>query len=150
MNKKAAKDFSRQIPDAIRDAIPDDTLPLGNLDKGFADAAGIDQMPVTLEKGDQSYGMIHLWHDHKDLFLNPKEAERILRETLGSPGCQMVVGLKGDEGGRQTICKKRFVLHNPKTNAYLVMRLADDGKSMQIVSFNRADDAYGVRQWEIE
>ena len=62
----------------------------------------------------------------------------------------MVVGLKGTEGGRQAICKKRFVLHNPKTRAYLVMRIADGGKSLQVVSFNRASEAYGMHQWEIE
>ena len=156
MNKKDAKNFAREIPDAIRDAIPDEELPLGNLDKDFADAAGIDQLPVTLGKGDQRHGMIHLWHDHKDLFLNPKQAERILRETLGTPGCQMVVGLKQADvqssahGQSLKVCRKRFVLHNPKTRAYLVMRLADDGQSLQVVSFNRAPEAYGIHQWEIE
>ena len=74
----------------------------------------------------------------------------VARETLGTPGCQMVVGLKGAEGERNVICQKRFVLHNPKTRAYPVMRLADDGESLQVVSFNRAPEAYGIRQWEVE
>ena len=120
----------------------------------LAASAGLEELPVTLEKGDGNFGISHLWRDHKDLFLDPTKASLILQETLGWPECRVVVSLKQEEyqkdGAKIQLCRKRLVLHNPKTRAYLVMRLADDERSLQVVSFNRAPDSYGTQQWVLE
>ena len=117
-------------------------------------AAGPEELPVTLEKGDGNFGISHLWRDHKDLFLDPAKASLILQETLGWPECRVVVSLKREtypaRHSQEVICRKKIVLHNPKTRAYLVMRLADDERSLQIVSFNRTPDSYGTQQWALE
>ena len=155
MSSADAKAFSRSVPDEIMNSIPDREIPMGALRREFADAAGIPALPVTLERGDGNFGISHLWRDHKDLFLNPTKASLILQETLGWPECRVVVSLKQSEiplenNRRKYVCKKRIVLHNQRTDAYLVMRVADDRKKLQIVSFNWASAEYGTRQWVLE
>ncbi len=103
---------------------------------------------------DGSYGITHLWTDHKDLFLDPDKAMLILRETIGDPNCRVIVSLKQWQAlshrKEREICIKRLVLHNQKTRSYCVLRLASDGRSWQVVSFNRAPDSYGVKQWALK
>ena len=154
--KAAAKNFARSIPQEVMDAIPDLTIPMGTLHPEFAAAACLEELPITLEKGNGDFGITHLWRDHKDLFIDPTKASLILQETLGWPECRVVMSLKQEElrtlqrGAPVLLCRKKIVLHNPKTRAYLVMRLAEDERSLQIVSFNRAPESYGTQQWALE
>lgn len=155
ITKDNAKMFARRIPDNVRDKIPGKEILVGTLYPDAAQAAGLeDRLPVTLEKGAGAFGLSHMWINHKHLFLNPAKADLTLQETLGSPGCRVVVNLKQQRyvsrGDARIVCSKKFVLQNPKAGAYLVLRLATDEKKLQIVSFHRASTSYGNKQWAMQ
>jgi len=110
------------------------------------------KIEYTLASGDAYKGIEHLWRNHKELFVNPELAVKILQETLGNKNCRVVVSLKRasetPRGNKEPICLKRIVLHNPSTQSYCVM--VWDGKELKLVSWHNASDDYGKNEWTLE
>lgn len=144
------------ITGAVRDRFPAEPIKVGTLNSRAAEAAGIPQLPVLLERGNSRYGIEHLWRNHKELFAVPENAVRLLRETLGNPNCRVVVSMKraavtSHVAGReekQPICLKRIVLHNPTTGGYCVM--VQSGEQLRLVSWHNAGEDYGDSEWRLE
>ena len=109
------------------------------------------KIEYTLASGDAYKGIEHLWRNHKELFVNPELAVKILQETLGNENCRVVVSLKRavetQRGKKVPICLKRIVLHNPATQSYCVM--VWDGQALKLVSWNNAGDDYGNDEWSL-
>ena len=147
----------KNIPGAVIDKFPEEPFEVTKLNQRAAESAGLPGIvPVKLGRGNTHYGIEHLWRNHKELFVDPETAIRLLKETLGNPNCRVVVSLKramvtvGTRSNLQKvpICLKRIVLHNPKTQAYCV--LVWDGKELKLVSWNNAGDDYGDSEWTLK
>ncbi len=146
----------KNIPGSVIDLFSKEPFEVGSLNSRAAEAAGLPPQPVLLGRGNSRHGVEHLWRNHKELFVDPAAAVRLLRETLGDPNCRVVVSLKramvtsGTRGNqqREPICLKRIVLHNPVTQTYCVM--VHDGKELKLVSWNNAGDDYGDSEWTLE
>ena len=84
--------------------------------------------------------------------MDPEQAVKVLRDTLGNENCRVVVSLKRametQRGRKVPICLKRIVLHNPKTQSYCVM--VYNGKQLKLVSWNNAGDDYGHAEWSLK
>ena len=147
----------KNIPGAVIDKFPEEPFEVTKLNQRAAESAGLPGIvPVMLGRGNAHYGIEHLWRNHKELFVDPETAIRLLKETLGNPNCRVVVSLKramatvGTRSNLQKvpICLKRIVLHNPKTQTYCVM--VWDGKQLKLVSWNNAGDDYGNTEWTLK
>lgn len=144
------------INGAVRDRFPAEPIKVGTLNPRAAEAAGLPELPVKLERGNSRYGIEHLWRNHKELFADPDAAIRLLKETLGNQNCRVVVSLKRavemvlkkNQRVKVPICLKRIVLHNSETQAYCV--LVYDGKELKLVSWHNAGDDYGDQAWRLE
>ena len=142
----------KNIVAAVRDKFPPEPFEVARLNHRAAEAAGLPDLPVMLDSGNQRHGIEHLWRNHKELFVDPDQAIKILRETLGNENCRVVVSLKRametQRGRKVPICLKRIVLHNPKTQSYCVM--VYNGKQLKLVSWNNAGDDYGHAEWSLK
>ena len=142
----------KNITSEIKDKFGQNAFVVGNLCKRAAEAVGIGEVPVTLGVGNSRNGIAHLWRNHKELFADPEKAVRILEETLGNENSRVVVSLKrameSNRGKKEPVCLKRIVLHNPSTQSYCVMVLAD--QKLKLVSWNNAGDDYGNDEWSLE
>ena len=149
----AAGKQGKNIPGSVLDHFPENPFEVAKLNHRAAESSGLpDNVSVMLGRGNSHHGIVHLWRDHKEIFVDPNKAIRLLRETLGDPNCRVVVSLKrGMEkkhGSGIPICLKRIVLHNPQTQTYCVM--VYDGKELRLVSWNNAGDDYGNAEWTLE
>ena len=107
-------------------------------------------------RGGPYSGIEHFWRNHKERFVDPELAIRLLRETLGNPNGRVVVSLKRavettHAAGRKVknpMCLKRIVLHNPAAKTYCVMIY--DGRELKLVSGNNAGGDYGREEWTLE
>lgn len=147
----------KNIPGAVIDKFPQEPFEVTKLNQRAAESAGLpENVPVMLGRGNAHYGIEHLWRNHKELFVDPETAIRLLIESLGNPNCRVVVSLKramvtvGTRSNLQKvpICLKRIVLHNPETQTYCVM--VYDGKVLKLVSWNNAGDDYGNTEWVLK
>ena len=142
----------KNISSQVKDKFPGESFVVGNLNKRAAEAAGLNEVPVTLASGNSRNGLEHLWRNHKELFADPELAVKILQETLGNENCRVVVSLKRavetQRGKKVPICLKRIVLHNPSAQSYCVM--VWDGHTLKLVSWNNADDNYGNDEWSLK
>ena len=142
----------KNIVAAVRDKFPPEPFEVARLNHRAAEAAGLPDLPVILGVGNQRHGIEHLWRNHKELFVDPEQAIKVLRDTLGNENCRVVVSLKRatetQRGRKVPICLKRIVLHNQQTQSYCVM--VYDGKQLKLVSWNNADDAYGDEEWSLK
>ena len=139
------------------DKFPEEPFEVTKLNQRAAESAGLPGIvPVMLGRGNAHYGIEHLWRNHKELFVDPETAIRLLKETLGNPNCRVVVSLKramadvhvAGKKVKKPICLKRIVLHNPETQTYCVM--VWDGKQLKLVSWNNAGDDYGNTEWVLK
>lgn len=149
----AAGKHGKNIPKDVADKFPKDPFEVAKLNQRATESAGLPaDTPVMLGRGNPHNGIEHLWRNHKELFVNPEAAIRLLKETLGNPNCRVVVSLKRaktkQHGYGDAICLKRIVLHNPKTKTYCVM--VWDGNALKLVSWNNADDDYGNSEWALK
>jgi len=147
----------KNIPGAVADKFLKEPFEVAKLNRRAAVSAGLpEDVPVLLGRGNSHNGIEHLWRNHKELFVDPDAAIRLLQETLGNQNCRVVVSLKRamikvpSHGGvnKVPICLKRIVLHNPETQAYCV--LVWDGKELKLVSWNNAGDDYGNSEWVLQ
>ena len=147
----------KNIPGAVIDKFPEEPFEVTKLNQRAAESAGLPGIvPVMLGRGNAHYGIEHLWRNHKELFVDPETAIRLLKETLGNPNCRVVVSLKramatvrrNQKNVKVPICLKRIVLHNPETQTYCVM--VWDGKVLKLVSWNNAGDDYGNTEWTLK
>ena len=146
----------KNIVAAVRDKFPAKPFEVAKLNRRAAEAAGLPDLPVILGAGNQRHGIEHLWRNHKELFVDPAQAVKVLRETLGNENCRVVVSLKRaietqrhyGKTQKIPICLKRIVLHNPQTQSYCVM--VYDGKQLKLVSWNNAGDDYGNAEWSLK
>ena len=143
----------KNIPGAVIEKFPEEPFEVTKLNQRAAESAGLPGIvPVMLGRGNAHYGIEHLWRNHKELFVDPETAIRLLKETLGNPNCRVVVSLKRAmamvRGKKVPICLKRIVLHNPETQTYCVM--VWDGKQLKLVSWNNAGDNYGNTEWVLK
>ena len=149
---KTAGKQGQNITSQVKDKFPSTPFQVATLNKRAAAATGLGEVPITLASGDARKGIEHLWRNHKELFVNPGLAVKILQETLGNENCRVVVSLKRagetQRGKKVPICLKRIVLHNPTTQSYCVMIW--DGKELKLVSWNNAGDDYGKNEWTLE
>ncbi len=153
--KKAGK-HGKNITSAILDKFPAAPIEVGTLNLRAAEASGLNQVKVMLERGNNYNGITHLWRDHKELFANPEQAIKVLQETLGNENCRVVVSLKKEtfsvkKHGKTVkvpICLKRIVLHNPQTNQYCVMVLDDN--TLKLVSWHDGPPTYGDNEWSLK
>lgn len=152
----AAGKQGKNIPGSVLDQFPKNPFEVAKLNHRAAESSGLpDNVPVMLGRGNSHHGIVHLWRDHKELFVDPDKAVRLLQETLGDPNCRVVVSLKrgmvqvGTHKQMQKvpICLKRIVLHNPRQQTYCVM--VYDGKELKLVSWNNAGDDYGNSEWTL-
>lgn len=157
---KAFEDAGKQgknIPGAVADKFLKEPFEVAKLNRRAAVSAGLpEDVPVLLGRGNSHSGIEHLWRNHKELFVDPDAAIRLLQETLGNQNCRVVVSLKRavatvlkkNQRVKVPICLKRIVLHNPETQAYCV--LVWDGKELKLVSWNNAGDNYGNTEWALK
>lgn len=147
----------KNIPGAVIEKFPEEPFEVTKLNQRAAESAGLPGIvPVMLGRGNAHYGIEHLWRNHKELFVDPETAIRLLKETLGNPNCRVVVSLKramadvhvAGKKVKKPICLKRIVLHNPETQTYCVM--VWDGKQLKLVSWNNAGDDYGNTEWVLK
>ena len=142
----------KNISSQVKDKFPGESFVVGNLNKRAAEAAGLNEVPVTLASGNSRNGIEHLWRNHKELFADPELAVKILQETLGNENCRVVVSLKRavetQRGKKVPICLKRIVLHNPSAQSYCVM--VWDGHTLKLASWNNAGDNYGNDEWSLK
>lgn len=148
----AAGKQGKNIPGSVLDLFPQKPFEVAELNHRAAESSGLpDNVPVILGRGNSYHGIVHLWRDHKELFVDPDKAIRLLQETLGDPNCRVVVSLKRAKmsiRGKPTyFCLKRIVLHNPEKQTYCVM--VYDGKELKLVSWNNAGDDYGDSEWTL-
>lgn len=144
------------IPPAILDTFPRTAIEVARLDKRFAAALNATTMPIVVSRGSAFTGVIHLWHDHKDMFVNPQKMVTMLQETVGNPNCRCVISFERIEkrevlyGKRTKVAKvvRRIVLHNPALRLYCV--LTDVDGVLQLISLHGASEAYGARQWAMK
>lgn len=144
------------IPGKVLTQFPKEPFEVTKLCRRVTEAAGLPQdIPLMLGKGNSHQGIEHLWQHHKDLFVDPQKAVRLLEETLGNENCRVVVSLKrGMETKhlygskvRKPSCLKRIVLHNPQKKTYCVM--VYDGKELKLVSWHNANEDYGNKEWSL-
>ena len=144
------------IPGKVLAQFPKEPFEVTKLCRRVTEAAGLPpDIPLMLEKGNSHQGIEHLWRHHKDLFVDPQKAVRLLKETLGNENCRVVVSLKRGmvkSGKRNNLqkaptCLKRIVLHNPQKKTYCVM--VYDGKELKLVSWHNANDDYGNTEWSL-
>ena len=150
---REAKKQGKNIPGSVRDRFPAEPIEVATLNRRACEASGLPpDVPVLLGRGGPYTGIEHLWRDHKELFVDPELAIRLLRETLGDPNCRVVVSLKRAvaraRAKKTTICLKRIVLHNPAAKTYCVMIY--DGRELKLVSWNNAGEDYGLDEWTLE
>lgn len=146
----------KNITSEIKDKFVQNPFVVGKLCKRAAEAAGIGEVPITLGIGNPHNGIVHLWRNHKELFVDPEQAVKILEETIGNENSRVVVSLKravSTTGDRRhlkktPICLKRIVLHNQATQSYCVM--VWDGQALKLVSWNNAGDDYGNDEWSLK
>lgn len=142
----------KNVTSKVKDKFPSTPFLVATLNNRAAAATGLGEVPITLASGDAYKGIEHLWRNHKELFVNPELAVKILQETLGNENCRVVVSLKRavetQRGKKVPICLKRIVLHNPSTQSYCVM--VWDGKELKLVSWHNASDDYGKNEWTLE
>ena len=62
--------------------------------------------------------------------------------------CNKGRAIESKRGKKEPVCLKRIVLHNPSTQSYCVMVLAD--QKLKLVSWNNAGDDYGNDEWSLE
>ena len=147
---------SEDIPDRILNGFPEKGIELCTINRRAAEAVDIPPCPVVLERGNEHNGLTHLWIHHKDIFANPENAVRLLRETLGDQNCRVVMQLekitlssvRHGKVQKTPYCLKRLVLHNPQTKTYCVM-VYTDGK-LKLVSWHNARDAYSTEKWPLK
>lgn len=149
----AAGKQGKNIPGSVLDHFPKNHFEVAKLNKRASESSGLpNNVPVMLGRGNSRHGIAHLWRDHKEIFVDPDKAIRLLQETLGDPNCRVVVSLKmvkeKKHGSDIPICLKRIVLHNPQKQTYCVM--VYDGKELKLVSWNNAGDDYGKKEWTLE
>lgn len=130
--------------DGVLNKFPEQ-ISIGRLSKETLDSIGFpnNEDKVFLSKGDGKTGVTHLWANHKDVILDPKEAKQILAETVGNRGAQTALSLI-KKGENQVA--ERLVIFNEKKGSYCVMDKVDD--HFEIVSFHRAELNYGENQWK--
>ena len=138
---------AENIPGSIRNIFPEKPVEVGRLCYRAQEAVGVPDVPVVLERGDDYSGISHLWRHHKDIFVNPNEALRLLKVTLGDPNNRVVVSLKRFKQHGNFVCAKRIVIHNPTQKAYCV--LTYDGKKLKLVSWHNAESDYGDAEWSL-
>ena len=153
----AAGKQGKNIPGSVLDQFPKNPFEVAKLNHRAAESSGLpDNVPVMLGRGNSRHGISHLWRDHKELFVDPDKAIRLLQETLGDPNCRVVVSLKrvmekirtNQKTKPNPICLKRIVLHNPQKQTYCVM--VYDGKELRLVSWHNDGDDYGNGEWTLE
>ena len=87
------------IPGKVLAQFPKEPFEVTKLCRRVTEAAGLPQdIPLMLGKGNDHQGIVHLWRHHKDLFVDPQKAVRLLKETLGNENCRVVVSLKRGKG----------------------------------------------------
>lgn len=132
------------IPAAVKKAFPVSGVPVGTLPGTLQEGLGLKEpVNIKLSAGNGRFGVTHNWRHHKEMFTNPADSAAVLRETIGNPNARCVFDVSREKGGM----KKLIVIHNPDTRAYCVLRLSDDGKNAEIVSWHRENPRYGNRQW---
>jgi hypothetical protein len=139
---------SEEIPEKVLNHFPEKGIEVCMMNQRAADAAGIPACPVVLERGNENSGLAHLWRNHKDNFIDPEKAVRLLRETLGNQNCRVVVQLQPYRNQGKTRCRKRLVFNNPETETYCVL-LYSDGR-LRLVSWHNAKEDYGNRKWPLK
>ena len=139
---------SEEIPEKVLNHFPEKGIEVCMMNQRAADAAGIPACPVVLERGNENSGLAHLWRNHKDNFIDPEKAVRLLRETLGNQNCRVVVQLQPYRNQGKTRCRKRLVFNNPETETYCVL-LYSDGR-LRLVSWHNAKEDYGSRKWPLK
>lgn len=141
--KNKVKNYE-MIPPAIKNMFPKDGVQLGTLPDALRGALGLtNPVDVRLSTGDANYGIVHNWRHHKEMFTNLRDSAMVLKQTVGNPNARLVFDVARVKGK----LRKLIVIHDPDTQAYCVLRLADDGKTAEIVSYHRENNRYGNRQW---
>ena len=134
-----------KIPDAIKSKFPKTGVNLGTLNTAHADALGLEQAPIVrLSVGGRRFGISHNWKHHKEMFTNLADSQKVLEETIGNSNARCVLSISRDSRGR---ISRLAVFHSPQSGAYCVLRLSNDCQSAEIVSWHKAGDEYGNRQW---
>jgi len=134
-----------KIPAAIKAAFPENGVELGSLSQAHTDALGLKQTPMLrLARGRHAeFGVSHNWRHHKEMFTDLADSQKVLEETIGNPNARCVLSITPTSKG----VKQRIVIHNPDTQSYCVLNLSVNGKEALLVSWHRADQKYGDKQW---
>lgn len=149
-NKLAAAGINFRKPPASMQKIFDDKeLPVGILSKSVSESLGLIQndIPVTLAFGDRYSGLEHTWKNHKDVFVNPKDAVAILEETIGNSNCRTAITVSYDNSKKHAGGRTVISLFNPETNAFCVMGYRHE--TAKVISFHRVaeDGTYPNDEW---
>ena len=140
----------KNIPKSVLEKFPKEPFEVTRLNNRATESVGLPMdVPVILGRGNQHHGIEHLWRNHKDLFVNPGDAIKLLQETIGNPNCRVVVSMKRAVSNSKPICLRRIILHNPETKTYCVMIYNENEKNLRLVSWNNAEENYGNNEWSL-
>ena len=146
--------MGKNISSSVKDLFTDKPIEVGRLCYRAQEAVGIPDVPVILDRGNDYHGISHLWRDHKDIFANPDEAVKILKDTLGNSNCRVVVSLKkikkAVSGKRQFDCLKRIVITNQDSTSYCVLVYDENNHKLNLVSWHHAPYTYGDSEWSLK
>lgn len=121
---------------------------LGSLDNALVEKLNLPgRSNITLEVGNSKYGLAHNWVHHKEVFVDPAEGEKIIRQTLGNPNCRVTVSL-GKNKNNEFV--KKIVFFDPASEAYCITLYDGENEELKIVSYHRAPARYGERNWVIK
>lgn len=120
--------------DALEKSFSQKGIAVGTLPESLQQGLGLqDAVEVKLSLGNNDYGIMHNLQHHPETIKTAGVSSKVLSETLGNPNARCVLGL----GRQDKQVRKTVVVQNPKTAAYCVLQLADDGKTAEIVSWHR-------------
>ena len=146
--------MGKNISSSVKDLFTAKPIEVGRLCYRAQEAVGIPDVPVILDRGNDYHGISHLWRDHKDIFADPDEAVKILKDTLGNPNCRVVVSLKkikkAVSGKRQFDCLKRIVITNQDSTSYCVLVYDENNHRLNLVSWHHAPYTYGDSEWSLK
>lgn len=110
---------------------------LGMLPEGILKSVGLkgENIPVSLEYGNGFFGVAHMWKNHKDVFCDGGELEKILIETLGNPSVRTALTVTFDHSKRFSGPRYLVSMYHPDTGAFCVMGYRNN--QGRIVSMHR-------------
>ncbi len=134
------------VPQELLDEFPDEGVSFGKVSTELAKDIGLnDSAEIILSSGNRDFGLKHNWLHHKEVFIDPKLGEEILKKTIGNKSSKVTISLSKERGK----LVKRIAWFDEKSNSFCVGIYDDTSKKLELVSWHRANQDYVDNQWKI-